>query len=104
MYLILVFMFYYKICERSISGSDAAPSSPAALEFVRGRLLASGFMIRPSEGGSTIYLVDHMDLEVLFLSSCSTNYTVAISVGHGWTLRQKLAAGFICSRGGPTTL
>ncbi|KAH6801686.1 hypothetical protein C2S51_033132 [Perilla frutescens var. frutescens] len=53
----------FVICERSISGSEAAPSSPAALEFVRGRLLASGFMIRPSEGGSTIYLVEHLDLE-----------------------------------------
>ncbi|XP_057784620.1 homeobox-leucine zipper protein REVOLUTA-like isoform X2 [Salvia miltiorrhiza] len=53
----------FVICERSISGSDAAPSSPAALEFVRGKLLASGCMIRPSEGGSTIYLVEHLDLE-----------------------------------------
>ncbi|XP_042017942.1 homeobox-leucine zipper protein HOX9-like [Salvia splendens] len=53
----------FVICEKSVSTSDAAPSSPAALEFVRGKLLASGCMIRPSEGGSTIYLVEHLDLE-----------------------------------------
>ncbi|KAL1542441.1 homeobox-leucine zipper protein HOX9-like [Salvia divinorum] len=53
----------FVICEKSVSGTDAAPSSPAALEFVRGKLLASGCMIRPSEGGSTLYLVEHLDLE-----------------------------------------
>ncbi|KAL2525840.1 Homeobox-leucine zipper protein REVOLUTA [Abeliophyllum distichum] len=52
------------VCEKSISGSDAGPSSPAALEFVRGRMLASGYLIRPFVGGrSTIHLVDHLDLE-----------------------------------------
>ncbi|KAI3470468.1 hypothetical protein Pfo_027131 [Paulownia fortunei] len=53
----------FVVCEKSVSGSDAAPSSPAALEFVRGRMLASGYMICPSEGGSTIHLVEHLDLE-----------------------------------------
>lgn len=55
---------FNKVCEKSISGSDATPSSPASLEFVRGRMLASGYMIRSIEGGSTIHLVDHWDLEV----------------------------------------
>lgn len=62
--LILALLFYYKVCEKSISGSDAAPSSPAALEFVRGSMLASGYMIRSSGGASTIHLVEHLDLEV----------------------------------------
>ncbi|KAL9165396.1 hypothetical protein ABFS82_06G168400 [Erythranthe guttata] len=53
----------YVVCEKSISGSDAAPSSPAALEFVRGRMMASGYLVRPRDDGSTVYLVDHMDLE-----------------------------------------
>ncbi|KAG8390798.1 hypothetical protein BUALT_Bualt01G0121000 [Buddleja alternifolia] len=53
----------FVVCEKSASGSDAAPSSPASLEFVRGRMLASGYLVRPCEGGSTIYLVDHLDLE-----------------------------------------
>ncbi|KAK4436003.1 Homeobox-leucine zipper protein REVOLUTA [Sesamum alatum] len=51
------------VCEQSMSGSDGAPSSPIALEFVRGRMLASGYLIRQGEGGSTIDLLDHLDLE-----------------------------------------
>ncbi|KAI3458978.1 hypothetical protein Pfo_015641 [Paulownia fortunei] len=53
----------FVVCEKSVSGSDAVPSSPAALEFVRGRMLASGYLIHPCEGGSTIHLVDHLDFE-----------------------------------------
>ncbi|XP_011084331.1 homeobox-leucine zipper protein REVOLUTA-like isoform X2 [Sesamum indicum] len=53
----------FVVCEQSISGSDGAPSSPVALEFVRGRMLVSGYLIRPCEGGSTIDLLDHLDLE-----------------------------------------
>ncbi|KAL8533111.1 hypothetical protein ACS0TY_009383 [Phlomoides rotata] len=53
----------FVVCEKSISGSDAGPSSPAVLEFVRGRMFASGYMIRSSGEGSTINLVDHWDLE-----------------------------------------
>lgn len=87
MFLILL-IFSYKICEKSVSTSDASPSSPAALEFVRGKLLASGCMIRPSEGGSTIYLVEHLDLEVLFISSCNLlrNYTLVTIFGEGYIL------------------
>ncbi|GER48937.1 homeobox leucine-zipper protein [Striga asiatica] len=51
------------VCEKSISDSDAGPSSPAALEFVRGRMLASGYMICPGKGGSTIHIVEHYDFE-----------------------------------------
>ncbi|CAA0806364.1 Homeobox-leucine zipper protein REVOLUTA [Striga hermonthica] len=51
------------VCEKSISDSDAGPSSPTALEFVRGRMLASGYMICPGEEGSTIHIVEHYDFE-----------------------------------------
>ncbi|GER43234.1 homeobox leucine-zipper protein [Striga asiatica] len=51
------------VCEKSISGSDAGVNSPSALEFVRGRMLASGFMICPGQGGSTIHIVEHYDME-----------------------------------------
>ncbi|KAL0298698.1 UNVERIFIED_CONTAM: Homeobox-leucine zipper protein REVOLUTA [Sesamum radiatum] len=53
----------FVVCEKSVSGSDAVPSSPAVLEFVRGRMFASGYLIHPCEGGSIIHLVDHLDLE-----------------------------------------
>ncbi|KAK4430906.1 Homeobox-leucine zipper protein REVOLUTA [Sesamum alatum] len=53
----------FVVCEKSVSGSDAVPSSPAVLEFVRGRMLASGYLINPCEGGSIIHLIDHLDLE-----------------------------------------
>ncbi|CAK9169605.1 unnamed protein product [Ilex paraguariensis] len=54
------------VCETSMSGSGAALSSPAALEFVRAKMLASGYLIRPCEGeGSIIHIVDHLDLEAL---------------------------------------
>ncbi|KAK4403883.1 Homeobox-leucine zipper protein REVOLUTA [Sesamum angolense] len=55
----------FVVCEQSISGSNGAPSSPVALEFVRGRMLVSGYLIRPCERGSTIDLLDHLDLEAL---------------------------------------
>ncbi|GFQ03727.1 homeobox-leucine zipper protein revoluta [Phtheirospermum japonicum] len=51
------------VCEKSNSGSDAGPSSPTALEFLRARMLASGYMICPAEVGSTIHLVQHFDCE-----------------------------------------
>ncbi|KAL0297853.1 UNVERIFIED_CONTAM: Homeobox-leucine zipper protein HOX9 [Sesamum calycinum] len=56
-------LIYTQVCEQSISGSNGAPSSPVALEFVRGRMLVSGYLIRPCERGSTIDLLDHLDLE-----------------------------------------
>ncbi|GER29858.1 homeobox leucine-zipper protein [Striga asiatica] len=51
------------VCEKSISASDAGPSSPTALEFVRMRMLASGYMIGPGEEGSTRHIVEHYDFE-----------------------------------------
>ncbi|KAL0303155.1 UNVERIFIED_CONTAM: Homeobox-leucine zipper protein HOX10 [Sesamum radiatum] len=53
----------FVVCEKSVSGSDAVPSSPAVLEFVRGRMLGSGYLIHPCQGGSIIHLIDHLDLE-----------------------------------------
>lgn len=38
---------------------------PLVQPFIRGEMLPSGFLIRPSDGGgSVIHIVDHMDLEV----------------------------------------
>ncbi|KAL3650019.1 hypothetical protein CASFOL_006422 [Castilleja foliolosa] len=51
------------VCEKSISDFDDDPSSLSALEFVRARMLASGYMICPAEVGSTIHLVQHFDFE-----------------------------------------
>lgn len=39
---------------------------PLVQPFVRGEMLPSGFLVRPSDGGgSVIHIVDHMDLEVI---------------------------------------
>jgi homeobox-leucine zipper protein len=45
---------------------------PLVQPFIRGEMLPSGFLIRPSDGGgSVIHIVDHMDLEVLTITiSC----------------------------------
>ncbi|XP_057979607.1 homeobox-leucine zipper protein REVOLUTA-like [Malania oleifera] len=52
------------VCERSTSGSGVGPNPPATLEFVRARMLPSGYLIRPCEGGGSIVrIVDHLDLE-----------------------------------------
>ncbi|XP_051121229.1 homeobox-leucine zipper protein HOX9-like [Andrographis paniculata] len=53
----------YVVCEKSISDRDVAPTSPTSLESVKGTKLASGFIICPVEGGSTIYMVEHLDME-----------------------------------------
>ncbi|XP_075494855.1 homeobox-leucine zipper protein HOX9-like [Primulina tabacum] len=53
----------FVVCEKSINGGSDVPSSPVALEFVRGKMLASGYLIFPCEGGSMINLVAHLDLE-----------------------------------------
>ena len=38
---------------------------PAVPHFVRAKMLPSGYLIRPCDGGgSIIYIVDHFDLEV----------------------------------------
>ncbi|XP_051121235.1 homeobox-leucine zipper protein REVOLUTA-like [Andrographis paniculata] len=53
----------YVVCEKSISDRDVSPTSPTSLESVKGNKLASGFMICPIEGGSIIYMVEHLDME-----------------------------------------
>ncbi|XP_073131135.1 homeobox-leucine zipper protein REVOLUTA-like isoform X2 [Henckelia pumila] len=53
----------FVVCERSINGGSDVPSSPVAIEFVRGKKLASGYLIRPCEAGSMLNLVGHFDLE-----------------------------------------
>ncbi|KAG8496243.1 hypothetical protein CXB51_009122 [Gossypium anomalum] len=55
----------FVVCERSLSGSGAGPSTAAAAQFVRAEVLPSGYLIRPCEGGgSIIHIVDHLNLEV----------------------------------------
>ncbi|XP_044355945.1 homeobox-leucine zipper protein HOX29 isoform X3 [Triticum aestivum] len=52
------------VCERSLSSKQGGPSMPLVQPFVRGEMLPSGFLIRPSDGGgSVIHIVDHLDLE-----------------------------------------
>ncbi|PUZ58537.1 hypothetical protein GQ55_5G517200 [Panicum hallii var. hallii] len=52
------------VCERSLSSKQGGPSMPLVQPFIRGEMLPSGFLIRPSDGGgSIIHIVDHMDLE-----------------------------------------
>ncbi|CAL4958811.1 unnamed protein product [Urochloa decumbens] len=52
------------VCERSLSSKQGGPSMPLVQPFIRGEILPSGFLIRPSDGGgSIIHIVDHMDLE-----------------------------------------
>ncbi|TYH80950.1 hypothetical protein ES332_D03G167500v1 [Gossypium tomentosum] len=57
-------LVYTQVCERSLSGSGAGPSTAAAAQFVRAEVLPSGYLIRPCEGGgSIIHIVDHLNLE-----------------------------------------
>ncbi|CAA2987512.1 homeobox-leucine zipper REVOLUTA [Olea europaea subsp. europaea] len=52
------------ICERSLSGTGAGPSTVAAPQFLRAEMLPSGYLIRPCEGGgSIIHIVDHLNLK-----------------------------------------
>ncbi|XP_051121234.1 homeobox-leucine zipper protein REVOLUTA-like isoform X2 [Andrographis paniculata] len=53
------------VCEGSVCGSHVAPCPPTAIEFIRGEKLASGYIICPNEEGSTIYMVEHFDMEAL---------------------------------------
>ncbi|KAA8539315.1 hypothetical protein F0562_026007 [Nyssa sinensis] len=56
------------VCEKSMSGSGAGPNPSAASQFIRAKMQASGYLIRPYEGGgSIIHIVDHLDLEALFV-------------------------------------
>uniref|UniRef100_A0A7N1A2J1 Uncharacterized protein n=1 Tax=Kalanchoe fedtschenkoi TaxID=63787 RepID=A0A7N1A2J1_KALFE len=52
------------VCERSLSGTRAAPN--AGGNFVRAEMLPSGYLIRSCDGGgSIIHIVDHLNLEAL---------------------------------------
>ncbi|KFK27595.1 hypothetical protein AALP_AA8G404100 [Arabis alpina] len=54
----------FVVCERSLSGSGAAPNPASASQFVRAEMLSSGYLIRPCDGGgSIIHIVDHLNLE-----------------------------------------
>ncbi|KZV14626.1 homeobox-leucine zipper protein REVOLUTA [Dorcoceras hygrometricum] len=54
----------FVVCEKSINAGSNVLSSTAAPEFVRAKMLASGYLIYPCEGGSIVNLVVHLDLEV----------------------------------------
>ncbi|XP_057476045.1 homeobox-leucine zipper protein REVOLUTA-like isoform X2 [Actinidia eriantha] len=59
-------LIYMQVCEKSMSSSGIGPGPFAASQFTRAKMLASGYLIRPYEGGgSTIHIVDHLDLEAL---------------------------------------
>jgi homeobox-leucine zipper protein len=48
---------------------------PLVQPFIRGEMLPSGFLIRPSDGGgSVIHIVDHLDLEVITIKQEMKNY------------------------------
>ncbi|CAM8889285.1 unnamed protein product [Rhodiola kirilowii] len=50
------------VCERSLSGSGAAPNGGGS--YVRAEMLPSGYLIRSCDGGgSIIHIVDHLNLE-----------------------------------------
>ncbi|CAA0827574.1 Homeobox-leucine zipper protein ATHB-9 [Striga hermonthica] len=52
------------ICERSLTPSTGGPIGPNSNCFVRAKMLPSGCLIRPCEGGgSIIHIVDHIDLD-----------------------------------------
>jgi homeobox-leucine zipper protein len=53
------------ICERSLTQSTGGPCGPNVPTFIRAEVLPSGYLIRPCDGGgSMIYIVDHVDLNV----------------------------------------
>ncbi|RWR83953.1 Homeobox domain-containing protein [Cinnamomum micranthum f. kanehirae] len=52
------------VCERSLCDSGAGPSGSIASQSVRAKMLPSGYLIRPCDGGgSIIHIVDHLNLE-----------------------------------------
>ncbi|KAG6486571.1 hypothetical protein ZIOFF_055148 [Zingiber officinale] len=58
------------VCERSLNPATGGPVGPTTSVFVRAEMLPSGYLIRPCEGGgSMIYIVDHVDMDVGFLAS-----------------------------------
>jgi homeobox-leucine zipper protein len=55
----------YVVCERSLTSATGGPNGPLSSSFVRAKMLSSGFLIRPCDGGgSIIHIVDHVDLDV----------------------------------------
>ncbi|ANM69327.1 putative START domain-containing protein [Arabidopsis thaliana] len=53
------------VCERSLTSATVGPNGPFSSSFVRAKMLSSGFLIRPCDGGgSIIHIVDHVDLDV----------------------------------------
>lgn len=57
--------FYLQVCERSLTSTTGGPVGPPATISVRAKILPSGFLIRPCEGGgSIVHIVDHIDLDV----------------------------------------
>ncbi|KAG7610777.1 Ribonuclease H-like superfamily [Arabidopsis suecica] len=54
-----------QVCERSLTSAIVGPNGPFSSSFVRAKMLSSGFLIRPCDGGgSIIHIVDHVDLDV----------------------------------------
>ncbi|KAL5731595.1 Homeobox-leucine zipper protein hox32 [Ranunculus cassubicifolius] len=52
------------ICERSLTATTGGPVGPSPSSFVRAEMLASGYLIRPCDGSSSIInIVDHVDLD-----------------------------------------
>ncbi|KAF3607144.1 hypothetical protein DY000_02047574 [Brassica cretica] len=55
----------YVVCEKSLTAATGGPNGPLSSSFVRAKMLSSGFLIRPCDGGgSIIHIVDHVDLDV----------------------------------------
>lgn len=68
--LVLVYICFFcdQVCERSLTSATGGPNGPLSSSFVRAKMLSSGFLIRPCDGGgSIIHIVDHVDLDVSFL-------------------------------------
>ncbi|KAJ0714307.1 putative transcription factor & lipid binding HD-SAD family [Helianthus annuus] len=54
------------VCERSLNNTQNGPTMPPVPHFVRAKILPSGYLIRPCDGGgSIIHIVDHVDFESL---------------------------------------
>lgn len=58
-------MVNIKVCESSLNNTQNGPTMPPVPHFVRAKILPSGYLIRPCDGGgSIIHIVDHVDFEV----------------------------------------
>ncbi|PWA82648.1 homeobox protein [Artemisia annua] len=52
------------VCESSLNNTQNGPSMPPVPHFVRAKMMPSGYLIRPCDGGgSIIHIVDHIDFE-----------------------------------------